>query len=200
MFRLFFQWLSLVILQPIPFFFFPQMHSSLKTIFMLWLRFQISAASQSSHPDWVVAKIYLQTENYTWDSTSHERSVLFTSASLKKNQFQQRKKSSDVSSQKSRFHRVGSGRAERCCSGGCAAEEWCCQLVAPSSSSAAAESCTCACIPPLIWSGFTIILLEKVFYPFHSLRESKWRKAADKEMLMVTYQKCRLCIWRATQR
>lgn len=74
-------------------FFFPQMHSSLKTVFMLWLRFQISAASQSSHPDWVVAKIYLQTENYTWDSTSHEHCVLFTSASLggKKNQFQEEK-------------------------------------------------------------------------------------------------------------
>jgi len=26
---------------------------------------------------------------------------------------------------------------------------------------------------------------KKVFYPFHSLHESKWRKVTDKEMLMV---------------
>jgi len=47
--------------------------------------------------------------------------------------------------------RVEQGRrAESCHSRGSAAEEWHCQLVTPASSSAAAESCTCACIPPLI--------------------------------------------------
>lgn len=58
------------------FFSFPQTHSLLKTIFTPWLGFQISAASQSSHPDWAGAKMYFHRENDTRDSASHERSPL----------------------------------------------------------------------------------------------------------------------------
>lgn len=163
--------------------FFPQTHSSLKTIFMLWLRFQISAASQSSHPDWVVAKIYLQRENYTWDSTSHEHSA-FTSASLKHVSSSRDKDwvISALGSQDFTKLRVEeSRRAESCCNRGSAAEEWHCQLLTPSSSSAAAENCTCSCIriPQLIWSGFTIILLEKKYF----ILFTRYMKAGGEEWL-----------------
>lgn len=160
----------------------------IKDYFMLRLRFQISAASQSSHPGWVVAKIYLQRENHAWDSTSLEHSVLLPvhpwniGSSREKDWVMSALKSQDCTKLRMEECR----RAESCCSRGSAAQEWRCQLVTQVIFSAAAESCTC--IPALIWSDFTIILLGKVFYPFHLLHESRWRKVTDKEMLMVHVQ------------
>lgn len=122
--------------------FFPSDTQFIKDYFMLRLRFEISAASQSSHPDWVVAKIYLQRENHTWDSTSLEHCVLLPvhpwniSSSREKDWVVAALKSQDCA----KLRMEECCRAESCCGRGSTAQEWHCQLVTQVIFSAAAEA------------------------------------------------------------
>lgn len=154
---------------------------------MLWLRFQISAASQSSHPDWVVAKIYLQREHYTWDGTSHEHSVLLPVHPWNPSVAAERGTEWCQLSEVRILRAEESHRAQSCCCNrGSAAQEWHCWPVTLSSSSAAELYLRMHPSTNLKWLYSHFARKKyKGFYRFYSVGENRLRKVMDKEMLIV---------------